>query len=230
MERQRAVRKPPESLGAWEVYQRGLWHMARLRAADNEMAMSEALDEGLSLARRAVSLDPTDAFGHSGVGLALTLRGDYQGGLAEVRGALAINPNLAFAHATLGVGLVHSGSPRDAMDAISKALRHDPYDPLRFIRLAHISLSYYYLGEYEAAVKAARSTIRSYPEHPWVYRTLAAALGQLGHLDEARDALQKAIDIAPKAFDMYVRQRAPMVRPEDYGHMLEGLRKAGWEG
>ena len=34
----------------------------------------------------------------------------------------------------------------------------------------------------------------------------------------------------PKSFDMYVRQRAPWFRPEDYNHMLEGLRKAGWEG
>jgi adenylate cyclase len=29
---------------------------------------------------------------------------------------------------------------------------------------------------------------------------------------------------------MYVRQRAPWYRVEDYEHMLEGLRKAGWEG
>jgi adenylate cyclase len=29
---------------------------------------------------------------------------------------------------------------------------------------------------------------------------------------------------------MYVYQRAPWIRPEDYEHLLEGLRKAGWEG
>jgi adenylate cyclase len=43
-------------------------------------------------------------------------------------------------------------------------------------------------------------------------------------------ALQKAIIIAPKSFDVSVRQRPASWRPEDYEHMLEGLRKAGWEG
>ena len=29
VEQRRALRKPPESLGAWEAYQRGLWHMGK---------------------------------------------------------------------------------------------------------------------------------------------------------------------------------------------------------
>ena len=38
VERQRALRKPPENLGAWEAYQRGLWHLARPNVDDNEKA------------------------------------------------------------------------------------------------------------------------------------------------------------------------------------------------
>src|SRR5262245_18552944 len=37
-ERRRALRKPPESLGVWEVYQRGLWHYVKFNRADNEKA------------------------------------------------------------------------------------------------------------------------------------------------------------------------------------------------
>jgi adenylate cyclase len=158
-ERQRAVRKPPESLGAWEAYQRGLWHISQMSAADYEKAkqlfrraidldpnfgaaysglarstisganlhqtqsVSEALDEGLDLAQRAVTLDPSDAVGHSCIGLALTLRGDYEGGLAQSRRALGISPNLALAHAHLGTALLYSGRPREAIDAIREALR-----------------------------------------------------------------------------------------------------------
>jgi adenylate cyclase len=29
---------------------------------------------------------------------------------------------------------------------------------------------------------------------------------------------------------MYVRHRVRFMRPEDHAHVLEGLRKAGWEG
>jgi adenylate cyclase len=64
--------------------------------------------------------------------------------------------------------------------------------------------------------------------YPNTYRGLAAALGQLGQIEQATDALQKAIAIAPAAFDMYVRERVPWRRPEDHAYMLEGLRKAGW--
>src|SRR6266849_4183394 len=45
---------------------------------------------------------------------------------------------------------------------------------------------------------------------------------------EAKEVPEKAIAIAPAAFDRYVRGRVPFMRPEDHAHMLEGLRKAGW--
>jgi adenylate cyclase len=68
------------------------------------------------------------------------------------------------------------------------------------------------------------------PDHPWPYRWLAAALGQLGRTTEAREVLDRAIAVAPDAFNLYVRQRVPRMRQVDYDHMLEGLRKAGWQG
>jgi hypothetical protein len=68
------------------------------------------------------------------------------------------------------------------------------------------------------------------PDFPMIYRWPAAALGQLGRTAEAKEALEKAISLAPAAFDMYVRRRVPWFRPEDHTHLVEGLRKAGWGG
>jgi adenylate cyclase len=93
-----------------------------------------------------------------------------------------------------------------------------------------VAIGQYYSGDYDAAVETARQVIRSYPDYPLTYRWLAAALGQLGRTKEAREALDKAIAVAPASFDIYVRNRVPWMRPEDYTHMLEGLRKAGWQG
>ena len=62
------------------------------------------------------------------------------------------------------------------------------------------------------------------------YRWLAASLGQLGRLEEAKEALEMTITVAPGSFNMHVRERAPWLRPDDHAHMLEGLRKAGWKG
>ena len=264
MEQWRAVRKPPERLGSWEAYQRGLWHLSRIGTTENEAAktffrraidldpnfapahaglayailceawlyqargMVEVLDEALPVAQKAISLDPLDVVAHCSVGYGRFFRGDHDGALAEARQALVINPNYTTARQLLGSTLVFSGHPREGIEALRTAMRLDPNDLNRQFRLVHISIGHYFLREYDAAVEAAKEAVRSYPDlGP---RSLAAALGQAGRLDEAKQALQKAIAVAPKSFDMYVRQRAPWFRPEDYRHILEGLRKAGWEG
>ena len=93
-----------------------------------------------------------------------------------------------------------------------------------------ITVSYYFERDYEQAVATARTLIADRPDHPWAYRWLAAALGQLGRTFEARDALSRAQTVAPEVFDRFVGQRVPWMRVKDYKHMLDGLRKAGWAG
>jgi adenylate cyclase len=265
-ERRRAARKPPESLSAWEAYQRGLWHHGRIGPAENDAAqrfyrrsidldpnfapayaalasairhgaltyqtysIAEAVHEGLPLAQKAISLDPMDAAAHTSMGWGLMTIGDHDGMLAEGRKALAINPNFADAHFLLGAALQFSGRPREALESIRKAIRFDPQSPTRYNRMLNLAIAYYFLREYEAAVNAAKEVLRVYSDHPQADRYLAAALGQAGHSDEARRALQRAIALSPKSFDMFVQQRPPWYRPTDHEHMLEGLRKAGWEG
>ena len=109
-------------------------------------------------------------------------------------------------------------------------MRLDPQAPLLPSRLNRLALGLYFSGEYQAAVEAAKRAIRLNPDYPMPYRWLAAALGQMGRTAEAKETLAKAIAVAPAFFDMHVRGRVPWMRPEDHAHMLEGLRKAGWEG
>jgi adenylate cyclase len=95
-----------------------------------------------------------------------------------------------------------------------------------------IAISHYYERDYAGAVEAAKRTIARYPMvgNPLPHRWLAASLGQLGRTAEAREALQTAMKNDPKAFDRFVCTRVPWHRPDDYEHMLDGLRKAGWNG
>jgi adenylate cyclase len=62
-EQQRALRKPPERLDAWEAYQRGVWHFNKYGAEENQTA--------LKFFRHAIALDPKFAPGHHGYALAL---------------------------------------------------------------------------------------------------------------------------------------------------------------
>lgn len=97
-------------------------------------------------------------------------------------------------------------------------------------RLNQVALAHYFCRDYEASVGAAERAIRSFPDFPSPYRWLAAALGELGRTAEAKAALEKALTVSPDSFDFQVRERPPWFRPEEHAHMLDGLRKAGWEG
>jgi len=183
-----------------------------------------------ALARRAVALDGGDAEAHSWLGVTLLSRGDYEGALAEAERAIALSPNLAIAHGWLGHVLIWSGRPKDGLGGIQRYRRLDPRDPSMAILSMQEAVAHYFCHEYEAAARqAAKGVIRSYPDFPLPYRWLAAALGQAGRIEEAKQALKTAVMVSPATFEMYVRARPPWFRPEDHAHMLEGLRKAGPE-
>ena len=93
------------------------------------------------------------------------------------------------------------------------------------VRLLHTACGLYFAREYGGVFDAAKRLIRSYPDFPMIYRWPAAALGQLGRTEKTKKWLEKAISAAPAAFNMYVRNRVPWFRPEDYAHLVEGLRK-----
>jgi adenylate cyclase len=139
---------------------------------------------------------------------------------------LATAPNLAYAHHELGATLIFSGRPKEGLAALGRSIRLDPRAPESANRLNQLALGFYFCREYAAAVEAAKRAIRAYPDYPNYYRWLAAALRQLGRIEEAKEALKMAIAIAPASFDMYVRGRAPWMRPEDVAHMLEGVMEA----
>jgi adenylate cyclase len=265
-ELRRALRKPPESLDAWEAYQRGLWHASKyslddigpareflnrairldetLAAAHTALAWVYAIEtqyfglrtfEEAALleaehARMGVMLDPNDAIAHGTLAASLFNCCEFGGAWEHVNLALSINPDCAIAHHARGWLLMFSGRPTEGRDSLLVALRHDPRSRDVALRV-QVSISYYFERKYEVAVDILRGTLADDPQFPGgSHRWLAASLGQLGHANEARQALDAALTRAPIAFSTYTRQRPPWFRPEDFEHVMDGLRKAGWRG
>jgi adenylate cyclase len=181
-------------------------------------------------ARRAVALDIADAAAHASLAHALQCRGEVEGALAEAALAVALAPNLAEAHEKLGTALTMSGRPWEGFEALGTSIKLDPRGSRSATRLHQLTVSRYISREYEAAVEAAKHAIRFYPDFPLTYRWLAAGFAQLGRTTEAKEVLTKAIAISPASFDMHACNRMPWMGPDDHAHMLEGLRKAGWQG
>jgi adenylate cyclase len=258
-EYRRVLRKPPESLRAWEAYQRGLWHMGRdtsqareffLRAITLDATLAPAyaatamawLRDGVGFgtravqestrfaiewARKCIEVDPTEADAHAVLAWAVAISGNLDESEGTARLALEINPNSPWANCAVGGNLVFGGKPQQGREALLTALRLSPRDAMNPAIYGLITASYYFEREYQRAVEAGRRAISLFPSHTTVYRYLAASLGQVGLGDEGRAMLERANEISGRYFDLTVRNRPPWYRPEDYAHLLEGLRLTG---
>jgi adenylate cyclase len=117
--------------------------------------------------RQAIDLDPTFSGGYGGLAMAHGQAADFQTrGLPKTQSSME-----ALARRALAL----NGADAEARSQLSNALRQR--------------------GDYEGALaeaelEVAKRAIRSYPEFPLSYRWLAAALGQLGHIEEAKEALE----------------------------------------
>ena len=103
-ERERAKAKRPENLDAWDVYQRGLWHLYHYTKEDIEKAQQ--------LFREATSLDPNLGVAFSGLAEAFYFslvyghsdapEHDREEALVAARTAVELDGEDAVAHCTLG--------------------------------------------------------------------------------------------------------------------------------
>jgi len=161
---------------------------------------------------------------------ALWTSGDFEEAWKRTTLALAHNPNSPWANGIKGALLIFGGRPGEGRDAVLATLQLSPHDPRDAHLRSQIAVSHYFERDYVATVAAARHAIAQHPEHPLAYRWLAAALGQLGRTNDASDALRASMDASSRSFEAFVRSCPPWFRPQDHEHMLDGLRRAGWQG
>src|SRR6185436_10206136 len=131
-ERQRALRKPPDRLDAWEAYQRGLWHFYKYGAEDNRTAQA--------FFRQAIALDPNFAPGRYGHALALYWDSWLYSTrpfsdlerleLAEARLAVTLDDKDATAHAVLATMMCVVGDWEESVVAARTALALNPNSAL----------------------------------------------------------------------------------------------------
>jgi tetratricopeptide (TPR) repeat protein len=138
-------------------------------------------EQAVSLARKAVDLDPNDSGAHWMLALIILYERLWDESEREFELALRLNPNDADAWSNLSDLKVMEGKGAEAVDCCQKALRLNPRPSSSYYW--DLGQAYYAAGNHEAAVKALR--------HESTYRTssrriLAAALAQTGRLEEAQ--------------------------------------------
>ena len=175
----------------------------------------------LAAAERAVSLDPDNAGAHAVLGDVLLFH-DRLAGQAELATALAINPNHADAWVFLGEAKTYEGNAAEGIELTRKAFRLNPYPPGWYYW--YLGYVQYAAGRYDDAIGTLR---HQFTHRLGSQRTLAAALAQLGRMEEAR-AEARQFMVAHPLFSVTEWATAqPFQHEADRQNFIDGYLKAG---
>jgi adenylate cyclase len=203
VEQERARRKPPDNLDAWDLYQRGLWHLF-------DDVKRDALTEAKRLFQRACELDPGFAVAHAE--LSYTHVAEIIRGLTDDPGAsldqaadaaeraVALDARDPAARCALGRVLIFRHAHERAIAEMQAALGLN----------ASFSRGYYglgmalmYGGRPKESIPQFEKAIRLTPRSPvlWAYwMMLGLAYINLDKYEEAATSFEKAIEQPNAAF------------------------------
>jgi len=170
IEQQLAARKTPESLDAWDCYQRGLWNLWQFT--------TPGFDSAETYFRRAIAADPSFARAHGALSYVNLQRAFYdepkdrparlETTLRQARGAVALDDLDCFCHCVLGRALCVTHRNDEALAALDQSLELNPS-----FAQAHFAQGFnllWYGREVEAETLLDRATMLSPRDsHLWSF-------------------------------------------------------------
>jgi adenylate cyclase len=178
-----------------------------------------------TFAERAMAVDPNDPLANNAVAVAARWAGDYDRAIAANERASSVTPNaplVLFTRADIAIG---AGRPQDAVPVLERAIRLDPawtHQHLQFLGMAH-----FLQGNYETAALIFRERIVLANDTDIGRAWLAASLGHLGEVAEAREVWADLMTINPKFVIAPRLTRFLYARAQDPENVLAGLAQAG---
>jgi adenylate cyclase len=200
-ERERAMRKPTEHLGAWDLFQRGV---ALIWRHDHP-----SINSGMELIHQAVGLDPDfgQAYGHLAYGAYCLLVFEWaddrdevlRQGIADAGKGIAIEHRDYFAYHALGRLSTIAGDHAAAVRALETSVSINP----NFARGYHgLAEAHVYSGDPEKAIVYADTAMRLSPNDPATNQALHYKASAYVRLDD----FEKAIEIFEKTCEFPAAQ------------------------
>jgi len=216
-----AVKQPPDRADCWAtlawLYREEYTHGFNLRP--------DPLGRAMAASRRALDAGPTNHLAQAALASTLFFLRDQPGFRAAAERAIALNPLEGYTVAYLGMLMAYSGDWERGCGLCDRAMQLNPNHPgwYWFPR----AFKAYHQRDYQGAIETVLKV-----NLPGFWRTqllLAAANGQLGNREAARNAVQELLKIRPNFKDLPRDELKKWHDEELKEHLLEGLRKAGLE-
>jgi len=227
-EQQRALRKPPENLDAWENFQRGMWHLFKYSPEECQAAYS--------FLQRAIILDPNFAAAHACLGYAHCLRvlhdisadpaEDIELALEAGRKAARLDEHEAYAYLTIGRAKIFQRRFDEALAATDRAISINPNFALAHMIRGH---GLWHAGRPEEAVRSIDIGIRASPHDSlmWVFlATKAIALVMLKRIDEAISVSRTAQQDPNAAIYAYLGEISALGHTDDMDAAADAILRA----
>jgi len=176
----------------------------------------------LSIAEKAVALDPNQACCRWILGMILAYEGRWQESDVQFAAALDLDPNHADAWAEMSDISVMGGRIEQGLEQIRKAFRLNPYPASWYFLL--LGQAQYAARQYDLAIQTLR---REETYRTGSRRFLAACLAQAGQLDEARREAEMFLVSNPQFRISHWVGSHPLRDAATREHFVEGYRKAG---
>jgi adenylate cyclase len=185
--------------------------------------------ESYELAQRAVALDARYPVARFALALVCAWTGRFDRSVAEYQETVNLNPSYAAAHVMLGSSFTYRGQPENGIALVEKGIRLSPTDPRLFMWLPPLAAAHYQLRHYAESVEIGRRSWTLNRNWPIGLTYVVAALAQLGRVEEAQAALADLKGLDPHLSLVQATLQRLYRDQAGIDHLLDGLRKAGFE-
>jgi adenylate cyclase len=152
----------------------------------------------------------------------------WDAALSEGEKALALDPNNALCNSNLGYTLILYGRPKEGMEYVKSAMRLDPLNPARYLRL--MAIGHFCMGEWQEAATHIENALKLNPEDWSLSILLPIVYANLGRDEDAKAAARSCRRAAPPDPALTPQTQMYMWNFRDRGvadSFLKGLKKTG---
>jgi tetratricopeptide (TPR) repeat protein len=179
---------------------------------------------------KALSAAPDNAMAHMWLSFVRINSNRAARGIADAERALALNRNLPRALMAMGLAKLMVGRAEETEGYLQDALNLSPRDPLAFNWMFMGGMAKIHLGAYEEAARWLSQSVGANPNFPAAHILLAAALSQLGQVEEARAEARAGLVLDPTFTIRRFQDRDVSDNPiflKQCQNIYEGMRRAG---